>query len=416
MLTAPSAPHLTNQAKLFDYNLETLRGIAALLVVWGHSTVTNGWIDPKYYPIGVWSYVGPAHLSVLVFFLLSGYVIGLAHVKPLTLASIPTYIKKRFVRIYPIYFLCLLFALAVAEHSYPLTTIISHLTMTQGLLSPVIKEISPAWSLTYEIIFYLLFIPISIYRINAIVVAVAATVAGIVSAYTGSPLFPSYAFGFAFWLCGLALARQLPKYKSDTQYAYMLSFLLLFMAIGKLDAPVSLFHQVALRIIGKDLSLLSNNQPGVVAFRDFGYLPYCLIILIVFVGKEMKWKKSIMAVLLALPMFTYYHYYKHYDNQTVASVFLPTLFYGLAIVFFVFSSQLKRWSESVIKRLIVTGSISYGLYILHFPILYVFGHNNAFSGSSFTFVVRLIIFLSLSIGGAYILEKQLQPRIKAIFN
>lgn len=31
--------------KAFNYNLETLRGIATIAVLWGHSTVANGMID-----------------------------------------------------------------------------------------------------------------------------------------------------------------------------------------------------------------------------------------------------------------------------------------------------------------------------------------------------------------------------------
>jgi peptidoglycan/LPS O-acetylase OafA/YrhL len=187
------------------------------------------------------------------------------------------------------------------------------------------------------------------------------------------------------------------------------------MAIGKLDAPVTLFHQVSLRLFGKDLSELPNNQPGVIALRDFGYLPYCVIIVIIFAGKEMRYQRFLMSILLLLPAPTLYYYYRHLAPEQWSTLALPVLFYGLALIVFMMRAQLERFSMRIIKSLINTGSISYGLYIIHYPILYLFGHNNFFSGTPFTFLVRLICFLVLAISGAYLLEKKFQPWIKKLF-
>ena len=207
------------KVKAFNFDIETLRGIAAIAVVWGHATVANGWIDPDYSPTGIWAYVAPGHLCVLVFFLLSGYVIGLAHKSPLNSQTILLYLKKRFVRIYPIYFVSLLLALLVAQQSYSAATIAAQLTVTQGILSPVVREISPAWSLAYEVVFYLLFVPISYFRINAAWVMALAFLLGCINVFFypiyGWPLFSSFAFGATFWLCGLLIARYVP----DTQDA-----------------------------------------------------------------------------------------------------------------------------------------------------------------------------------------------------
>jgi peptidoglycan/LPS O-acetylase OafA/YrhL len=418
--TTISYPFVSSiQKKTFDFNLETLRGVAAILVVWGHTTVADGLLDRGYHPTGVWSYLGPAHLSVLVFFLLSGYVIGLAHKDPLTLSTIPVYLKKRFVRIYPIYALCLLLGLAVSEQHYSWQIILSHFTMTQGLVSPVITAIGPSWSLTYEIIFYLLFIPLSVFQLNPIPVALLATLVGCADAYLypryGSALLPSFAFGFAFWLSGLALARYSATRPTYSNYAFMVSMLLLFMAIGKLDAPVTLFSQTALRLFGKDLSDLPNDQPGVIAFRDFGYLPYCLLILLTFAGKRFRFQRPFMALLLLLPAPTLYYYYKHLPPQEWATLTLPILFYGLAILFFVVDARLEALGQRLIKSLISTGSISYGLYIVHFSLLYLFSRTALFTGSPLTFTVRLLLFLLPAVAGAYLLEKKFQPWVKKLF-
>jgi peptidoglycan/LPS O-acetylase OafA/YrhL len=404
------------QKKPFDFNLESLRGVAALAVVWGHLLFADSRLDPGWFPTGVWSYTAPAHLSVLVFFLLSGYVIGLAHPAPLTRTSTPSYLKKRFVRIYPIYLVCLLLALMVAGRSYPVTTIASHLTMTGGIFSRVIRAIAPAWSLGYEILFYLLFIPISAYRLNPVRVAVVSALVGFLNAYLspryGSPLIASLGFGFSFWLTGLVLVNHFRNRPLRSSYAAMLSLLLLFFAIEQLDIVVTVFNQVGIAAFGRDLSKLSLDQPGAVTFRDFVYLPWCALLLVAFTSHQFKFMNAVRVVLTLLPALTFYSYYKHRAELELAPLLLPLLFYFLSLLFFAFASQVEKVSQWVIKQLIVTGSLSYGLYIVHFPLLYALGNTTAFSGSATTFMLRLVVFLMMALGGAYWLEKVFQPWIR----
>lgn len=403
------------KARVFDYDIEALRGIAAVIVVWGHAFFSSSKVDPAYTPSGIWVYAPPAHLSVLVFFLLSGYVIGLAYAEPLTRTSISLYLKKRFFRIYPIYFLCLLLALLVAAEPYSFSTIISHVTMAQGITSPLIIEFSPAWSLVYEVLFYLLFIPVSAFRLNPIVVALLSMLLGCLGARYGFSLFGSYAFGFAFWLSGLALAKYLRKPVTAAMYATMLSLLSLLLAIEKLDAPLTLFTMVSSRLFGQELLLSAVDQPGL-RFRDFAYLPYCVILMAAFVKKEFKYMRFIQGVLIFLPVLTYYHYYQQFNSETLTTLFWPTFFYVSAVLLFLFPTMGEALSQLLIKRLIITGSISYGLYIVHYPVLSALRRVTSFSGSSFTFISRLAILLVLSIGGALLLEKKFQPWIKKNFN
>ncbi|SHF07798.1 Peptidoglycan/LPS O-acetylase OafA/YrhL, contains acyltransferase and SGNH-hydrolase domains [Seinonella peptonophila] len=103
------------------YELDSLRGIAALIVVIGHMFIlftnftveTYGqkayWIENlfKYSPLHiVWS----GHESVILFFLISGFVLSLPFItnKPF---SYPSYLMKRFCRIYIPYIFAVGFAL-----------------------------------------------------------------------------------------------------------------------------------------------------------------------------------------------------------------------------------------------------------------------------------------------------------------
>ncbi|MFD1872255.1 acyltransferase family protein [Hymenobacter bucti] len=403
--------------KVFNYKLEALRGAASILVIWGHATLNNNMLDPAYSPVDNWFHTGTGHLSVLVFFVLSGYVIGLAHPLALTKYTIGDYVKKRLIRIYPIYFMCLLLALVASNYDFPsLATIAGHVTMTQGISTPIISAISPSWSLVYEIIFYVLFIPISIFRLNPLYVALLSIVIGCVNAYFahsyGSPILPSYAFGFVFWLSGLVLSRTFSTKGSPIPYSYLLSCLFLFVAIDKLDAPFTLFHRIGILLFGKDLSVLSNYNIGIISFRDLAYLPYCLLILVIFTDKKLAYTKLTLLLFIVLPIFTFWYYYEHLLISNLSSILLPTTAYALAFSCFAFAGRVEVGAEFLIKKLEKTGSISYGLYIVHCPILFLMSQVSVFSGTPFTYAIRMLCFLVLSAWAAFMLEKRFQPWIK----
>lgn len=403
--------------KKFDFNLEALRGVAALFVVWYHAVANNGLLDPAY---RILAYSPPGQLSVLVFFVLSGYVIGLTHPNPLDKGTIFTYLKKRFIRIYPIYIFCLSIALLVAVHSYSLPTILSHLTLTQCLLSPPITELVTAWSLNYEVLFYLLFIPFSFFRLNLVVTASVVFVIGCAGAYLypsfNFPLMSSYAFGITFWLCGYGVARYLHTSTNAPSYAGMLSALLLMMSIVQFNPLYTALSKFLLFFPGLHLTFPTTvpwNQQNI-NFLDFSFLPYCLLILVAFANKDFIYKTAIIRLLTVLPAYTFVYIYQHYQSGMIPTLLPSAILYIMALATHLFGSQLKKVSRFVIQKLAITGSISYGLYLVHFPILCLFNRIHVFQGSAFTFAVRLICFVLISIIAAYILEKKYQPLARKI--
>jgi peptidoglycan/LPS O-acetylase OafA/YrhL len=412
---------LVKTKKEYNFNLEALRGVAALLVVWGHATSPNSGLDPLYTPGNNWFFTGPGHVAVLVFFVLSGYVVAGSEPEPLNRTSIPTYVKKRFIRIYPIYLVCLLLALLVAGTTYSPAIILGHLTLTQGVLSPTINSISPSWSLVYEILFYAAFVPLSAFRLDALPLAILCVAMGCASTFSyslgyGDGLIPSLLFGGAFWLGGVVLARVLATEKKVTpSYAQMLAWLLLFVSLDKLDAPFTLFHRVEQLLFGKSLSELPKLAGGVVEFRDLAWFPYCVGIVSLFSGKAFPYRKLILVTLLLIPATTFFYYYQHFTSHTLSSILVATNCYFGALVLFFFPAQTERVATRVMKSLEPTGALSYAIYLLHFPVLWFLSHTYYFSGTPVTYTVRLAMFLLLSLAGAWWLEMKFQPRIRAIF-
>jgi peptidoglycan/LPS O-acetylase OafA/YrhL len=395
--------------KKIDFNLESLRGFAAIIVIWYHVILYRGWLDPQYNPTGIFSFIAPGHLSVLVFFVLSGYVIGLNHLQPLRKSEITLYLKKRFTRLYPIYFVSMIFAILVARKVYPFSTIIGNLTMMQQLLVPTIMENNPGWSLNYEVLFYLLFIPLSFFRVNVLIATVVVGGLGVFTAFQGQGyvLGSTYAIGLSFWLCGVILAKYFQR-PAKTSFALMVSMLFLLISLGRFNVIHTLLSRVIIMVLGSD----ANSSSAMIKFLDFTYLPYCLVMVLVFASKDFAYKKLILPILLLSPAYTLYYILHTPSALHDPSLLLPSMFYVLSVAIYLLQKPLEYLGRIFIERLSATGAISYGLYMIHFPIIAVFARINLFSGTPITFSVRALLYLISCISTAWFLEKKFQPWFK----
>ena len=63
--------------------------------------------------------------------------------------------------------------------------------------------------------------------------------------------------------------------------------------------------------------------------------------------------------------------------------------------------------------LIKLGAMSYGIYVIHFPVTILLSRFPYFSGSALTFCIRLVVYLLIVIGAGYLLELKIQPWLKA---
>ncbi len=141
--------------------VEAARGLAALLVVLVH--VSSMLAAPKY--LGEMPLAGLfkfAHAGVDFFFVLSGFIIFFIHADELgNSAQIKSYWRKRFIRIFPVYWLVLAgYGLLLVVSPTPTLiernpqVVAAAIVLYPHSLGPIFGV---AWSLSHEILFYLLF-------------------------------------------------------------------------------------------------------------------------------------------------------------------------------------------------------------------------------------------------------------------
>jgi peptidoglycan/LPS O-acetylase OafA/YrhL len=147
--------------------LDVLRGLAALFVVFDHLSyyvllparwAIYGWFDPGDY-------------GVFVFFMISGFIVPASLERK---GSLRTFWVSRLFRLYPLYLLAVGLAVALwlvhlgglrGAGADPETSVLSQLLMMSNVLAgPNLPNV--VWSLSYEMIFYLLLVALFTARIH----------------------------------------------------------------------------------------------------------------------------------------------------------------------------------------------------------------------------------------------------------
>lgn len=171
--------------------LEALRAIAAIMVLLYHAQVVV--MGSFTTPLGQW--ISAGHRGVDLFFVLSGFIIAHVHAQELGQpARLPSYLFKRFVRIYPAVWIVslpalLLYALAFGGDEKA-TKLELWPLLASGLLLPQegVPLVNVTWTLTYEVFFYALFALVIAHRRLGLAVILAWQGATLLLALHGADL------------------------------------------------------------------------------------------------------------------------------------------------------------------------------------------------------------------------------------
>lgn len=342
--------------------LDALRGFAALYVALGH------WVDCNdATPLFIRHALRFGQQSVILFFLLSGFVIYIATSRS---ENVPfrDYFIKRFRRIYPVMIGAFIVSFIIAFidgnffEMFDGKVLIGNLLMLQdygtdkpGLWFTYFMRNSPLWSLSYEWWFYMLFFVFYKFLIKSPYRLLTAFLISLVSAisYLIYPNHASLVFAyFIIWWTGYEAADVYFKQKTFTL----------------------------------------QNMKWLIAAN--------LSILLLFVGYQFGQQQIESAL-----------------GIEAIIVKKPIIHFSTCVIFL--SSGLLWWRakligfNQILGVFIYVAPISYALYVLHFPILKIwdlyqyFDYKESFMNMVIVNSIRLTVLVGLS----YLMEIKIQPII-----
>ena len=344
--------------------LDVLRGVAALAVVFNHF----GYFVPPALNGRVYQWINPGDYGVFVFFLISGYIVPASLERK---GSVRTFWVSRLFRLYPLYLLAVGVALFLfmvhigglrGEGSDPETSVLSQMLMMSNVLA---GENLPnvVWSLSYEMVFYLLLTALFMARVHR----------------------RSSRYALAFGAAAVVLGGILPQ-------AYFTNNLLsprIIALVADLVVLTGLAVAVGMRgmprMVGAALAAIVGHT--LLAFNGTWLYPWeaLSILALMFTGTmlyraeqgQYSWRRAIaiaVAVLgLAIAAGVWHHLPGNmspheefvWERSWFMSVFLAGLTFGIGLTF-----RHVTWP----RFLTWLGLISYSVYLLHPALIEVYRH------------------------------------------
>ena len=387
----------------YNYNLEAIRGAASLSVVLYHVVAMKHLINPGYHPQeGIFSFLFPSETSVLIFFVLSGYVIGLTNPQKIAdRKSITTYLKKRWIRLYPIYLVVILLTILVKSNAW--VVVLGNLVFLQVILFPVIAGNGALWSLTFEVVYYLLFIVLSRLNIKRVLLGLVLYI-GVVTVLpvTIHPLLVAFPVGLLFWLSGLAIAYYLPKSNQEITLNKIIGLILLLISIRYFRPVFDYLHSLA---TSHDIWYYN-----VCSVADLALLPFCVLSIVVASGHRFRYLKWLEVLVFSTIGVGVALSFRQVDSVRILALLFTVT--GVLCYYLPRPIQLLKYPFRILHFL---GSISYGIYVIHFPILWLMPSLPLPKGTIYSLALRLVIFLGMVILSAFLLEKIYQPYVRKLF-
>lgn len=303
-----------------------------------------------------------ANVCVSYFFILSGFVMMIAYGNKSGFSSID-YLKNRFARIYPLYFLAILIVLVlqIRTKSLDLLGLFSNVFMIQSWIpGKVLTFNPPGWSLSVELLFYAVFpLVFNMFLKNNNVKKIAGAI-------------------ILFWVLSQVLFQSLYSLYGGDELSSMKDILLY--------NPLMHLNE-----------FLIGNLAGYLFIKKWQNKKsnYDFLILL-----------NIGLVFLALkfPLSLNFH------NGLLAVLFVPLIFL----------ISLNNGYITILfqkKAFVFLGEISFGIYILQFPVYslvsaYSVNKHLHLSDPTIVFFLRLAILIMLSSFAYIYIEKPLQDKIR----
>jgi peptidoglycan/LPS O-acetylase OafA/YrhL len=381
-----------------NYKLELVRGAAAIFVFLNHFVGLYKPLQEK----------GGAAISlisnwgveaVVIFFILSGIVINMSQSNNPKITT--TFIVNRIKRIYPLFALGLVLGLIagvlVKLPAPSFTTITGNIFMQgtlQGYIVPVINTNVPAWSLTFEMVFYLLFSLIIMSNSHKYLLLWGGIAIVAIIFYTGIEHYSGLAghvisiLAFsAIWLWGYMLFEHSSKFSVNIYVAlFSLGLLPIVSRLNIMDNYYDIYKFSLFALLSSPFFIYLIGKPGGKIDIKLVYLipVYAVLAIVLFINSRSLFLSKCLYVTLPVVLLT-------------AGYLIKKLLVKSSRV-----NLVNKFSEAI-------GKHSYAVYILHYPVLLVC------SGLIHNTILYIIISVFSVAIITYLAEKSVQPAVVKIF-
>ncbi len=383
--------------------LEGLRGLAALAVFYAHITTVP--LDPTWSPPAFLQRLEFGQAAVLIFFILSGYVIGLTNQQSPTIALARAYVHRRFWRLAPINTLAVILTLLVAGFGSAQATFGNFALLENdlgyfGVVVPTLPANPNLWSLNYELICYATFLVSWFCRPRIVLLfgVIGAVALFSWSVPTGLRFLPAYATGLAFWFAGLALAWRVPSQTSTSHQVPLAAAALLALVTWKMQFLSTGVHR------------LGHLTPrGSWIFADYlDFLPVALWLVALICQRENRFIRTLPWLVIAWLAFNFGW---RAFRGTYGLNPMDQVYFAL----FLLAIPLLAWRTETLwlGRFAPFGAISFAFYVFAAPLQHLTSTLcPALSGSMFTFGLRLTFCFALTVTLAWLAEHRFQPWVR----
>jgi peptidoglycan/LPS O-acetylase OafA/YrhL len=391
--------------------LEGLRGICALAVLISHllyGIMERSSIFPlSPYLLTLLSIIGSfAHLAVLTFFMLSGFVIGYTHREPFTLLSGKKYLLKRLVRLYPIYCTSIAISIIANYKSLDILQILGHLFFLQGWTVPLLKVNGPLWSLHYEVMFYLLYLVVWKFNLSIEKSICFCVICSLIQPFVNFHFLSVFGY-FTLWLLGVWIAQNFQKMKmldvsSNSRVFWCSMFLTI--SYGWIN-----IYSILIRVYGvKYQGYMPQGLPSVVSDVLVSGLVAALLTSIL--RRRLPFYRILLFLPLIGTLFAVVYGISKGIFWTISDYKIAAIFLALTLLFSILKVRIPL---TEIEYFSGFGSISYALYVTHSPIQSIFYSVIPIRNSMFMLFVTNIIILFVSLLISWLLECCIQPRLSS---
>jgi len=380
MDSAPAAqdPTWTVRRRYFPA-VEGMRGVAALAVLFGHVLFFGYGAGTTRGLVGTWLGV----IGVNIFFAISGFLLyrpflAARHGGKTVAAATPSYLVRRAVRIFPAYWVALTVAAAVVTLSGVFS---GDWWIYYGLLQIWFPQdqllgLPVAWTLCIEVNFYL--------ALPFVAAALARRGAG-----SGHRHALAWEFGALGGLAvfSLAFSALVVSSASTVFLATTIGGLLIWFVSGMVLAALDVIHPAALAWARRLLSRPEICWP--LAAAIFAPLP---------LGGFDGLQPQVGTILYVLSM------------AVVSTLLMGPVTLGDG-------GRTVRWTLTS-RLMVFMGTISYGIYLWHLPILIWVSGKQRVIDSTYPVVTKtVLVLLGATVAGAgswYLIEKPLMQRVRSI--